>query len=29
MEFADYQAVPGDVQTKLLEAYAAESKEDE
>ena len=29
MEFADYQAVPGDVQTKLLEAYAAEEKADE
>ena len=23
MEFADYQPVPGDVQTKLLEEYAA------
>ena len=28
MKFADYQPVPGDVQTKLLEAYAAEEKED-
>lgn len=29
MKFADYQPVPADVQTKLLEAYAAEAKEDE
>jgi len=29
MEFADYQPVPGDVQTKLLEAYAAEAEEEE
>ena len=28
MEFADYQPVPGDVQNKLLEAYAAEEEED-
>lgn len=28
MEFVEYQAVPGDVQTKLLEAYAAEEEED-
>ena len=28
MEFADYQPVPGDVQTKLLEAYAAEDKDE-
>ena len=29
MEFADYQPVPGDVQTKLLAEYAAQDKEDE
>ena len=29
MEFADYQPVPGDVQTKLLAEYAASEKEDE
>ena len=29
MTFADYQAVPGDVQTKLLAEYAAQDKEDE
>jgi len=29
MEFADYQPVPGDVQTKLLAEYAAQEKEDE
>jgi len=29
MEFADYQPVPGDVQTKLLADYAAQDKEDE
>ncbi len=28
MEFADYQPVPGDVQTKLLEAYAAEEEDE-
>ncbi|MCQ2147434.1 MAG: elongation factor G [Bacteroidales bacterium] len=28
MEFADYQPVPGDVQAKLLEAYAATDTED-
>ena len=28
MEFADYQPVPGDVQTKLLEAYAAEDSDE-
>ena len=29
MEFADYQPVPGDVQTKLLAEYAAQDTEDE
>lgn len=29
MTFADYQPVPGDVQTKLLAEYAAQEKEDE
>ena len=29
MEFADYQPVPGDVQTKLLAEYAASEKDDE
>ena len=29
MEFADYQPVPGDVQTKLLAEYAAQEKEEE
>lgn len=29
MTFADYQAVPGDVQTKLLADYAAREKDDE
>jgi elongation factor G len=29
MEFADYQPVPADVQTKLLAEYAAQSKDDE
>ena len=29
MEFADYQPVPADVQTKLLAAYAAQEKEEE
>lgn len=29
MEFADYQPVPADVQTKLLAEYAAQEKEDE
>jgi elongation factor G len=29
MEFADYQPVPGDVQTKLLADYDAQSKEEE
>jgi elongation factor G len=29
MEFADYQPVPGDVQTKLLADYAAAEKDDE
>ena len=29
MEFADYQPVPGDVQTKLLEAYAAEESDED
>jgi len=28
MEFADYQPVPGDVQTKLLAEYAAQEEED-
>ena len=28
MEFADYQPVPGDVQTKLLADYAAQEEED-
>jgi elongation factor G len=29
MTFADYQQVPGDVQTKLLAEYAAQEKEEE
>ena len=29
MEFADYQPVPGDVQAKLLEAYAAEEQDED
>ena len=29
LKFADYQPVPGDVQTKLLETYAAQDKADE
>lgn len=29
LKFADYQPVPGDVQTKLLETYAAQDKTDE
>ena len=29
MKFAEYQQVPAEVQTKLLEAYAAEEKDDE
>ena len=29
MEFADYQPVPGDVQTKLLADYAAQEKEED
>ena len=29
MEFADYQPVPADVQTKLLAEYAAQEKEEE
>ena len=29
MEFADYQPVPGDIQTKLIADYAASEKEDE
>ena len=29
MTFDDYQPVPGDVQTKLLEAYAAEEKDED
>jgi hypothetical protein len=29
MEFAEYQAVPGEVQNKLLEAYAAKEAADE
>lgn len=29
MKFADYQPVPADVQTKLLEEYAAQEKEEE
>lgn len=29
MKFAEYQQVPADVQTKLLEAYAAQEKEEE
>lgn len=29
MEFADYQPVPGDIQTKLLAEYAASEKDDE
>lgn len=29
LKFADYQPVPGDVQTKLLEIYAAQDKADE
>ncbi|MBO4743730.1 MAG: elongation factor G, partial [Bacteroidales bacterium] len=29
MEFADYQPVPGDVQTKLLAEYAAQEKEED
>ena len=29
MDFADYQPVPGDVQTKLLAEYAASEKDDE
>lgn len=28
MQFADYQAVPGDVQTKLLAEYASQESED-
>ena len=29
MEFADYQPVPGDVQTKLLAEYEAQDKEED
>jgi elongation factor G len=29
MEFADYQPVPGDVQTKLLAEYAAQEQEED
>ena len=29
MKFAEYAQVPGDVQTKLLEEYAASQQDDE
>ena len=29
MKFADYQQVPADVQTKLLQAYAEKEKDEE
>ena len=28
MKFAEYAQVPGDIQTKLIEAFAAEEKEE-